>query len=78
MLLSLEDIGLEVVTGSRQVQFGAAEGALDLRAHYRDRKMIISHLPHSWDGGLFTPIFIERTRQDRSLWAKDVASILIF
>jgi hypothetical protein len=42
--LSLEDIGLKLVAGSRQVQFGAAEDALDLRAHGRDRKMIISHL----------------------------------
>jgi hypothetical protein len=37
--LSLEDIGLKLVAGSQQVQFGAAEVALDLRAHYRDRKI---------------------------------------
>jgi hypothetical protein len=29
-----------------RVQFGAAKGALDLRAHYRDREMTVSRLPH--------------------------------
>jgi hypothetical protein len=47
--LGLEDIGPKLVARSRQVQFGAAEGALDLRAHCRDREMIVSHLLHGWD-----------------------------
>lgn len=76
--MGLEDIGPKLVAGSRQVQFGAVEGTLDLRAHYPGREMIANHLLHGWDRRLFIPMFIERTRQDRSLLAKDVAGILIF